>query len=114
MAEPLADEDADHSVDGVKEPDQQGAHLHLFGQKQAQGRYLERYCNSGHKGHGQKREGDGITPLQGCGQQAHRITTGLGDKNWPKFGKCMKWRRLFYVIIKSYLKACDPAPDPVH
>lgn len=66
VAEPLADEDADHRVHRVEEPHQEGAHLHLLGQKQAQGRHLQRHRHPGHEGHGEKRE---RRDPASCGQQ---------------------------------------------
>ncbi len=88
MAEPLADEDADHRVDGVEEPHQEGAHLHLFGQKQAQGGHLECHRHPGHEGHGEERERDGIRPLAGSTQQTHGDTIDMDEKRKPEAGGC--------------------------
>ena len=99
MAEPLADEDADHRVDGIEEPHQEGAHLHLFGQKQAQGGHLECHRHPGHEGHGEERERDGIRPLAGSTQQTHRDTIDMEEK---KGARSRRMYSMTAIILCDY------------
>ncbi|BCS51000.1 hypothetical protein JUNP479_3800 [Aeromonas jandaei] len=109
MAQPLADKDADHGIDGVKEAHQKGAHLNLLSKKEAQGWHLKRYRHTGHEGDSKKRERYGIRASCYRRQQGHRITIRREAENTEgQSSNRMKKPHLSYVIIKSRLKAAHP------